>query len=89
MWNEYHPSISLLSKTRNKKNILQWYSQEGGDPSHGMRKLGLAQACKDEHNVVNLEHPAQSPDLNPIEGIWNTIKQQLCCRIFDSEEEMK
>lgn len=54
-----------------------------------MRKRGLAQEYKEAHNIQNLPHPAQSPDLNPIEGIWAIIKQRLRRRIFDSEEEMK
>jgi hypothetical protein len=66
-----------------------WLLQEDGDPSHGMRKAGLARQYKDAHNIQNLVHPAQSPDLNPIEGIWAIIKQRLRRRIFDSEEEMK
>ena len=66
-----------------------WFLQEDGDPSHGMRKAGLARKYKDDYNVQNLVHPAQSPDLNPIEGIWAIIKQRLRRRIFDSEEEMK
>jgi hypothetical protein len=66
-----------------------WLLQEDGDPSHGMRKAGLAQEYKDTYNIQNLVHPAQSPDLNPIEGIWAIIKQRLRRRIFDSEEEMK
>jgi transposase len=71
------------------KDNSQWYLQEDGDPSHGIRKAGLAQAYKASHNVVNLVHPPQSPDLNPIEGIWNIVKQRLCRRIFDSKEQMK
>ena len=66
-----------------------WLLQEDGDPSHGMRKRGQAQEYKEAHNIQNLVHPAQSPDLNPIEGIWNIIKQRLRRRIFDSEQEMK
>ena len=66
-----------------------WLLQEDGDPSHGMRKAGLAQAYKAERNIKNLRHPAQSPDLNPIEGIWSIIKQRLRYRIFDSDDEMK
>jgi hypothetical protein len=54
-----------------------------------MRRRGLAQEYREAHGVQNLAHPAQSPDLNPIEGIWNIIKQRLRRRIFDSEEEMK
>jgi hypothetical protein len=66
-----------------------WLLQEDGDLSYGMRKAGLAQEYKDANNIQNLVHPAQSPDLNPIEGIWAIIKQRLRRRIFDSEEEMK
>src|SRR5436190_13315652 len=66
-----------------------WLLQEDGDPSHGMPKAGLAREYKDAHNIQNLVHPAQSPDLNPIEGIWAIIKQCIHRRIFDSEEEMK
>ena len=66
-----------------------WLLQEDGDPSHGMRKYGLAQEYKDAHGIQNLSHPAQSPDCNPIESIWAIIKQRLRRRIFDSEEEMK
>jgi hypothetical protein len=54
-----------------------------------MRKAGLAQALKDQNYIVNLKHPAKSPDLNPIEGIWNIIKQRLRRRIFYSDEEVK
>ena len=54
-----------------------------------MRKQGLTQEYKEAHNIQNLIHPAQSPDLNPIEGIWSIIKQRLRRRIFNSEGEMK
>ncbi len=66
-----------------------WLLQEDGDPSHGIRKYGLAQEYKRSYNIQNLTHPAQSPDCNPIEGIWAILKQRLRRRVFDSEEEMK
>jgi transposase len=66
-----------------------WLLQEDGDPLHGIRKRGLAQEYKEAHNVQNLFHPAQSPDLNPIEGIWLIIKQRIRRRVFNSEEELK
>jgi transposase len=67
----------------------QVYLQEDGDPSHGMRKEGLAAELKAVNWVINLKHPAQSPDLNPIEGIWNIIKQRVHRRHFYNDEEVK
>ena len=66
-----------------------WLLQEDGDPLYGMRKPGLVQGYKAQRGIKNLSHPAQSPDLNPIEGIQNIIKQRLEYRIFDTEEEIK
>ena len=45
-----------------------WILQEDGDPSHGHRKEGLASAARAASWVPILEHPPQSPDLNPQEG---------------------
>jgi hypothetical protein len=46
-----------------------WLLQEDGDPSHGMRKSGLARAYKVSYAAKNLVHLTQSLDLSPIEGI--------------------
>jgi hypothetical protein len=46
-----------------------WLLQEDGDPSHGMRKAGLARAYKVSYAAKNLVHLTQSLDLSPIEGI--------------------
>lgn len=81
----YCDAIEAMSKIDDK----QWFLLEDGDLSHGMRKAGVAQVYKDGRGIKNLRHPAQSPDLNPIEGIWLIIKQCLEYRIFDTEEEMK
>lgn len=67
----------------------EWYLLEDRDLSHGMRKEGLARQYKDARGVKNYVQPAQSPDLNLIEAIWNIIKQRLRCRMFDSEGEIK
>jgi hypothetical protein len=66
-----------------------WLFQEDSDPSHGIRKAGLARKLKDANWTDNINHPVQSPDLNPIKAIWNIIKQRLRCKILYSEEEMK
>lgn len=66
-----------------------WVLQEDGDPSHGIRKRGLAQQLKDDNWVINFKHPAQSPDLNPKEAIWNILKQRVRRRSYKSEGELK
>lgn len=63
--------------------------QEDGDPSHGIKKAGLAQALKKANWIANLPHPAQSPDLNPMEGIWNILKQRVRRRNWESLDELK
>ena len=63
--------------------------QEDGDPSYGMKRRGLAQLLKEEHNIRNFVHPPQSPDLNPIEACWNILKQRVRRRVFWSLEELK
>lgn len=80
--------IEAIQKAR-LHNAGPWLFQEDGDPSHGMKKEGLAFKLKQENWIENLTHPAQSPDLNPIEAIWNILKQRLRRRIFHSEEEIK
>jgi len=80
--------IEAIHKAR-LRDAGPWLFQEDGDPSHGMRKEGLARELKNANWITNLKHPAQSPDLNPIEAIWNIIKQRLRRKIFYSEEEVK
>ena len=50
---------------------------EDGDPSHGMKRPGLARQQKDANWVLNLVHPPNSPDLNPSEAAWNMLKQRV------------
>lgn len=80
--------IKAIHKAR-LQDIGPWLLQEDGDPSHGMKTNGLATKLKADNWITNLKHLAQSLDLNPIEAIWNIIKQRLRRRIFHSEEEIK
>jgi hypothetical protein len=66
-----------------------WYLQEDNDPSHGSRKEGLAQRLKRDSWINTLSHPPQSPDLNPMEGIWNILKQRIRRHTWRSIEELK
>jgi hypothetical protein len=80
--------IEAIHKAR-LRDAGPWLFQEDRDPSHSIKKEGLAQKLKDTNWITNFIHPAQSPDLNPIEAIWNIIKQRLRRRTFYSEEEVK
>ncbi|TGO64393.1 hypothetical protein BCON_0007g00430 [Botryotinia convoluta] len=66
-----------------------WLLQEDSDPSHGMRKAKFSQAYKGTYNVKTLRHPAQSPNINTIGGIWVVIKQRIDKKIFHSEGDME
>lgn len=49
--------IKAIHKAR-LQNLGNWLLKEDGDPSHGMRKEGLATKLKEENWIVNLKHPA-------------------------------
>lgn len=52
---------------------------EDGDPSHGKKSgpAGQANQLREANWVETLQHPAQSHDLNPKEGIWNMHKARV------------
>jgi len=48
--------------------------QQDNDPKHTSR---IAKNWMENHNITCLDWPPQSPDLNPIEHLWNHIKKEL------------
>lgn len=84
--------LPVYSEAINRYRIWRdgsWILQEDNDPSHGHRKVGLAQHFREANWIETIIHPPQSPDLNPIEAIWSIIKQRVRKRVWNTTEELK
>ena len=69
--------------------------QEDNDLSHGTRPNkrrktpNIAQRFKDDNNIERIIHPAQSPNLNPIEPLWGVLFQRVRKHEWNSLAELK
>jgi DDE superfamily endonuclease len=58
---------------------------EDGAPVHTAR---YSQDWRERHGISSIEWPAQSPDLNPIENLWQQLKLAVEKRKSRNKEEL-
>lgn len=78
--NNLRPSVEKLSLDRS------WVFQQDNDPKH------TAKVVKEwmlYHVPKQLDHPPQSPDLNPIEHLWEHLDRQIRKKTITSKDMLK
>ena len=67
------------------KMATDWVFQHDNDPKHSSK---LVSNWLKENNVKILQWPAQSPDLNPIEHLWEAVERQIRLETFQKTSDL-
>jgi transposase len=78
--NEMLPALDLIGDRQNT------IFQQDNAPCH---TAGIIKDFFKENNIVVLDWPANSPDLNPIENLWSWLDIQLSKRVIGTLDELR
>lgn len=66
-----------------------FYFQQDNDPKHTSKLCREYLEEKEEENVLKImAHPPQSPDLNPIEVLWDELNRKVRLKCPTSKERL-